>query len=309
MENKPLVSVIVPVYGVESYIGQCARSVLGQTYGNLECIFVDDGSPDRSVEVLRQVMEEYPDRDCRIVSKENEGQALARKFGIGLSRGAYILQVDADDYIEPDCVEKLVAEALAREADLVVYDVVKEFGGGRSRVVRDPDGSFTSPALFIRQLYTYRTHGYVVNKFCARELCEGLFYPRYSMHEDIIFCTQVVFKARKMVHLKEPFYHYVRTRGTSSTRVAKKVRRSWSARNMMDTWRYFQGKDNSPVKEVEDELVLRAAWTGFTLDRSLFRDYPELKGLALGFRPASGRFVGLPAQLLLRCYLKLFRPV
>ena len=160
----------------------------------------------------------------------------------------------------------------------------------------------------MKDLYTYKAHGYVVNKFCARALCQDLFYPRHSMHEDIIFCTQVVHRARKMVHLKEPLYHYVRTRGAASTRVPKKTRRSYSARNMMDTYAYFHGKEDSPVKNLEDELVLRAAWTGFTLDRSLFRDYPDLRELALGFRPAGGRHVSLPAQLILRCYLKLFRP-
>ena len=306
--ERPLVSVVVPVYRVEDYIEACARSLLAQTYPSVEFIFVDDGSPDRSVEVLRRVLEAYPDRDCRIVSKENEGQALARKYGISLAKGDYILQVDSDDYIEPDAVDKLVTTALEEKADLVVFDVVKEFGGGRSRLCRDKDSSFVSPERFMKDLYTYKAHGYVVNKFCARSLCQDLFYPRHSMHEDIIFCTQVVHRARKMVHLKEPLYHYVRTRSAASTRVPKKVRRSFSARNMMDTYAFFHGKEDSPVKNLEDELVLRAAWTGLTLDRSLFRDYPDLQELALGFRPACGRHVSLPAQLLLRCYLTLFRP-
>jgi glycosyltransferase involved in cell wall biosynthesis len=308
MMDKPLVSVVVPVYGVENFIETCARSLLAQTYPFVEFVFVDDGSPDRSVPVLRQVLEEFPDRDCRIVSKKNEGQALARKFGISLSRGMYILQVDSDDYIEPDCVEKLVAEALREGADLVVFDVVKEWGGGRRHLSADKDSSFVSPERFVKDLYSYKAHGYVVNKFCARELCENLFYPRHPMHEDIIFCTQVVSRVRKMVHLKEPLYHYVRTRGTASTRVPKKVRRSFSARNMMDTCLYFHGKEDSPFRNLEDELVLWAAWTGFTMDRSLFRDFPALRELALGFRPACGRHVSLPAQLLLRCWLKLSRP-
>lgn len=308
MMDKPLVSVVVPVFGVENFMETCARSLLAQTYPSVEYIFVDDGSPDRSVPVLRRVLEAFPGRDCRIVSKENEGQALARRYGISLAKGAYILQVDADDYLEPDCVEKLVAEALREGADLVVFDVVKELGGGRRHLSADKDSSFVSPERFVRDLFTYKAHGYVVNKFCARELCEGLFYPRHPMHEDIIFCVQVVSRARKMVHLKEALYHYVRTRGTASTRAPKKVRRSFSARNMMDTYLHFHGKEDSPVRNLEDELVLRAAWTGFTMDRSLFRDYPGLRALALGFRPACGRHVSLAAQRLLRCFLKLFRP-
>lgn len=304
--ERPLVSIVVPVYRVEDCVEACARSLMAQTYPSVEFIFVDDGSPDRSVPVLRRVLEDYPDRDCRIVSKENEGQALARKRGIDLAKGDYILQVDSDDYIEPDCVEKLVATALEEKADLVVFDVVKEFGGGRSRLCHDQDSSFTSNAQFMKDLYTYKAHGFVVNKFCAKELCQDLFYPRYAMHEDIIFCTQVVYRARKMVHLKEPLYHYVRTRSTASTRAPKNIRRSYSARNMMDTYGYFHGKEVSPFRNLEDELVLRAAWTGFTLDRSLFRDYPGLKELALGFRPAGGRHVSFPAQLVLRCYLKFF---
>lgn len=308
MTDRPMVSVVVPVYRVEDYIETCARSLLAQTYPSVEYIFVDDGSPDRSVPLLRRVLEDYPGRDCRIVSKENEGQSFARRDGIALAKGDYILQVDSDDYIDPDAVERLVAAALKEDADLVVFDVVKEFGGGRNRLCRDRDSSFASNDRFMKDLYTYKAHGYVVNKFCAGELCRDLFYPRHPMHEDIIFCTQVVSRARKMVHLKEALYHYVRTRSTASTRVPKKVRRSCSARNMMDTYGHFHGKEGSPFRNLEDELVLRAAWTGLTLDRSLYRDYPRLRELALGFRPACGRHVSFPAQLILRCCLKLFRP-
>ena len=126
--NMPLVSVIVPIYGVEAYIGQCARSVLGQTYSRLECIFVNDGTPDRSMEILSEVVKEYPGRNIVIVNKENDGLPHARWSGLEVSTGEYIMHVDADDWLEPDAAERLVDEALRTQADLVYCDFWKEYG-------------------------------------------------------------------------------------------------------------------------------------------------------------------------------------
>ena len=76
--DKPLVSLIVPIYGVEAYIEQCARSVLGQTYPDMEFIFVNDGTRDGSMDVLSRVLKDFPDRNVKIVNKENAGLPQAR---------------------------------------------------------------------------------------------------------------------------------------------------------------------------------------------------------------------------------------
>ena len=112
MQHK--VSVIVPVYKTEKYILQCARSVFGQTYSNLEIIFVDDCSPDSSVEVVREVLGCFPQRKEQVKFirlERNRGVDHARRQGCFASEGEYLMFLDSDDYLEPQAVEKLMAMA------------------------------------------------------------------------------------------------------------------------------------------------------------------------------------------------------
>lgn len=116
------VSILVPVYNVEQYIGRCARSIFGQTYHDLEIIFVDDCSPDHSLDVMRHVLADYPKRkeQVRIVKHEyNRGIAATRNTLIEAATGDFIVFVDSDDWMEPDMVEVLVANQQETGADIV----------------------------------------------------------------------------------------------------------------------------------------------------------------------------------------------
>lgn len=107
------VSICVPVYGVERYIERCARSVFEQTYDNIEYIFVDDCSPDHSIDILKNVIEEYPARkpNVRIVRHEhNRGLAAARNTAIDNAGGDFVLHIDSDDYIPSDYVSLLATK-------------------------------------------------------------------------------------------------------------------------------------------------------------------------------------------------------
>ena len=307
MSSKPLVSVIVPVYGVERYIARCTRSLLAQSYPCSEFIFVDDGSPDRSVERLEEVIAaEFPSRAdaVRIIRQANAGQARARQAGLDAASGEYVLMVDADDWIETTAVEQLVAKAVAEDADIVVYDFWKEYRHFHKRD-SEKDSSIRDNLLFRRRLYNYKSYGYIVNKFCRRSLCQDMFVPKYNMHEDIVFSTQIIYKARKIVHLRKALYHYDRTvSGSQSHGPSKKERRTRSARNMLDLYEYFRGRADSPVKGVEDEIILKSAWIAYTLNRDLFAERPYLAAEALTFPYRCGRFVTIPEQLILRRFLK-----
>ena len=307
MTKGPLVSVIVPIYGVEQYIGRCAASLFSQTYPFIEFIFVDDGSPDRSVEVLEAEIarREASLRDRVIlIRKENTGLPKARQSGMEAASGAYILHVDSDDYLEVTAVDLLVGKALETGADIVVFDFWKEYGRYR-KLDSEKESSIADPVLFRKRLYTYASYGYVWNKFYRREVCEDLYYPDFAMHEDIVFNTQALYRAKKIAHLKHPLYHYNRTNASSATRVSKAVRRSRSARNMLDFYLHFKDDKDSPLRGVEDEIILRAAWVAYTQDGTIFKDYPFLRSLALSFPVKRGRFVGILAQILLKCYLRL----
>ena len=269
--NAPLVSLIVPIYGVESYIEQCARSVLGQTYPSLECIFVNDGTKDRSMEVLARVLEDYPGKCVKIVNKENAGLPQARKSGLEVATGEYILHVDADDWIEPDTVEKLVAEALRTGADLVYCDFWKEYGN-RSKLDHERLYTAETKDRWMKRLYNDGAYGYVWCKFCKRSLYEDIFVPTYNMHEDIVFSTQLIFRAQTIAQLPLPLYHYRRTNNSSVTKVARARRRTQSARNILD----LVAGGGPEVAVVRREMIKKAAWNAFRYDRSLFLEYPFL---------------------------------
>ena len=120
--TDPLISILVPVYGVEKYIERCARSLFEQTYSNLEFVFVDDASPDQSVEILQRVIQQYPKWEGRITiisHDKNRGLAAARNTLVDNSRGEFLLHVDSDDWIEPNTVELFVKKQKKTDSDVV----------------------------------------------------------------------------------------------------------------------------------------------------------------------------------------------
>ena len=111
------VSIIVPVYNVEKYLDECVKSILAQTYSNIEIVLVDDGSKDTS----GSMCDEYKKQDNRIVvvHKENGGLSSARNAGMENASGDYYIFVDSDDTISPDMVEEMVKKAKEHDAKIV----------------------------------------------------------------------------------------------------------------------------------------------------------------------------------------------
>ena len=127
--NNPLVSILVPVYGVERYIERCARSLFEQTYPLLEFIFVNDSSPDKSIHILQKVINEYPklEENIKIIHHaKNRGLAATRNTLVANSNGKFILHVDSDDWLEPNAVELLVERQIETNADIVTASFYKQ---------------------------------------------------------------------------------------------------------------------------------------------------------------------------------------
>lgn len=123
MTNNPLVSVIIPVYNVEKFLPDCLKSVIGQTYENLEIICVNDGSPDKCGDILQK----FANKDKRIVilNKENGGLSSARNAGMKVAKGDFVFFLDSDDWIDKKCIESLVTTQLRTNADVVcVHDII-----------------------------------------------------------------------------------------------------------------------------------------------------------------------------------------
>lgn len=123
-----MISIIIPVYNVEEFVGRCIESAIAQTYKDIEIVLVDDGSTDSS----GKICDEYSKKDCRIkvIHKQNGGLVSARRAGVKESSGEYIYHLDGDDYISEDAIEQLYQKAITDGADLVRgnYMSVNEYG-------------------------------------------------------------------------------------------------------------------------------------------------------------------------------------
>lgn len=117
MNNKPLISILVPCYNVEAYLRQCMDSIIRQTYTNLEIICLDDGSTDRTPEILKEY--EKKDSRTRVISKPNSGYGATMNIGLKAASGKYIGIVESDDYIEPKMYEILCDAAEKDNLDIV----------------------------------------------------------------------------------------------------------------------------------------------------------------------------------------------
>lgn len=133
------VSICVPVYGVEKYIQQCVVSLFSQTYKDIEYIFVDDCSKDKSIDIINKVLEKYPTRrECvKIIHHvKNTGLAGARNTAIDNATGEYVLHVDSDDWLDIDAVEVLVRIAIKEKADFVSFPTIRESKEGSDVIVQ-----------------------------------------------------------------------------------------------------------------------------------------------------------------------------
>ena len=206
------VSVIIPIYKVERFIERCVVSLMEQTLNEVEYIFVDDASPDGSVNILREVVERYPSRkDCVkiITHSENKGLPAARNTGLAEVTGEYVFHCDSDDYVELDMLETLYAKAKSEDADMVWCDFFLTFEKNE-RYMKQP--SYTTPNEALKAMLSGAMKYNVWNKLVKRELYidNKITFPAgYGMGEDMTM-MMLTANARKVAYVPRAFYHYVK---------------------------------------------------------------------------------------------------
>lgn len=212
------VSVLIPVYGVEKYITRCAESLMEQTYEDVEYVFIDDGSTDKSIEKLQAVTARYPQRKVRVIRHtENRGLGAARKTLVMEAQGEYILNVDSDDYLETDAIEQLVEIAERDKADIVAMNMWFEWEKEK-KVWRAPIA--TSKEEYIKMLLSGRALPGVWRHMIKRALyfdyhlwpTEGLDYG-----EDYCLIPRLCYWAKEIRYTERPLYHYIQTNSNSYT--------------------------------------------------------------------------------------------
>lgn len=182
------VSVIIPVYNVGKFIERCARSLMEQTIDNVEYIFVDDASPDNSIQILQKVLADYPNRrdNVRILTHaENKGLPAARNTGLAVAQGKYIFHCDSDDFVEPDMLEQLYGKAIKCDADIVWCDWYLTFENSE-RYMKQP--AYDTPLEALKAMLSGVMKYNVWNKLVRRSIYveNKIDFPAgYGMGEDM----------------------------------------------------------------------------------------------------------------------------
>lgn len=209
-----LISVVVPIYNVERYIERCARSLFEQTMNErIEFIFVDDCSPDRSIEILSKILEEYPSRKSHtkiIHHSENKGLPIARRSGIAVAKGEYIAHCDSDDWMEQDAYLTLAQMVISKKTDMIVFNGMVQMGNNY-KPIKLIDGIATINAEnAVGLLLSGKMTGVICNKLVRRNIYERIdfLYPEANMGEGIVFSVQCCHYSQETTFLNVPLYNY-----------------------------------------------------------------------------------------------------
>ena len=210
--DKPLISVIVPIYNVEKYLDRCVQSIVDQTYKELEIILIDDGSPDNSPEIC----DGWAKKDGRIkvIHKKNGGVSSARNAGLDAARGEYVGFVDGDDIILPEFYETLITNAQNNAADISCcfftyynedYSIYKQTDG-----CYDSEKKIT-PKELLNAFFSSCKGEWVslCNKIIKTELFDGLRFPNGRVFEDWTLAPMLYSKAKMFFYTPEKLYGYV----------------------------------------------------------------------------------------------------
>lgn len=203
------ISVIVPIYNVEKYLKECLKSIIKQTYKNLEIICIDDGSPDKSINILN----EYSKIDSRILIRrqQNMGLSKTRNMGIKISTGKYLIFVDSDDWLPLDAIESLYKKIKREDSDIVI--------GGRITITVSKKKSFIPTGENINFTFDKYLEYSMKKKEFRPSSCGKLYkkeiiekykieFPKGLLYEDMIFVFKYLYYCKKISILSKEVFYY-----------------------------------------------------------------------------------------------------
>lgn len=219
---NPLISIIVPVYNLESHLTNCLRSLASITYTNLEIIFVNDGSTDGSKEIL----EDYQQKSCHsveVINQSNKGVSKARNIGINNSKGKYIMFIDGDDYVESHIIESCVEKTIQSEPELIIFgyyienlktsETIKKYIQLEQEILCNVDLSNSFYDIFSQVSINAPWNKMYLKEFLIEN---KILFSNQKMGEDGIFNSKVYRKVNKVSIVSDPLYHYITQRPGSA---------------------------------------------------------------------------------------------
>lgn len=274
------VSVIVPVYNVEKYIEECIKSILSQSLKEIEIIIVNDGTKDKSMEVIKNLLE---DERIIVINKQNGGLSSARNEGLKIAKGEYIAFVDSDDYIDTKMLEELYKVTENKKYDIVFSNFIpfSEKGLNKEEEYKDRLQGLKNNAGFGREVYVPELT-VVWNKIYKRNFLkeQNLLFTEGIIHEDNNFTLKAFLLSDKVYYLQKGLYFYRNREGSiiNSLKIEKqylsykkiyedlkslKIQNKFAQlRLFINTYRYyFQMKDkeeNKIIKKDELKIILKS---------------------------------------------------
>ena len=214
MKKIPKVSIIVPMYNASDYIEKCAKSVLDQTFYDLEIIFVDDCSSDSTIQVLKKTISMFPERDGQVNilnHRINKGVSAARNTGLEIASGEYFIQIDSDDWVERNMVSDMYEKAKNEDSDIVWTDFYVEYPN-KSNLKKYREQKITSKSSdSIKGILAGDLHSGLWNKLIRRRICveRNIRFPEeIKTCEDTVFITLFLTFAQRISYIPNAYYHY-----------------------------------------------------------------------------------------------------
>ena len=209
----PKIRVIKPVYKVEQFIERCAISLFEQTLDDIEYLFIDDCSPDNSVEIIKNVLMRYETRkdSVRIISmQKNCGQAAVRRYGNSIARGDYIIHCDGDDWVDINMYYKMYECAVNNKLDIVRCKFCRTDGKLMKECINIPSNIYCDAKKMISYLLRLSDLSSTCDKLVRRELYQSVdfIYPVDNMCEDFAIVTQLFCRTDKIGYIDEVLYFY-----------------------------------------------------------------------------------------------------
>lgn len=205
------VSILVPVYGVEKYIERCARSLFEQSYYNIEYIFVNDCTKDKSIEILTDVLDEYPHRKVQVKiihHKRNRGLSAARNTAVANMTGDYLWHIDSDDYVAVDAVEELVREIEKTNADVVIFGYKSVYA---NKTISNTIEPYNNINTYIKLLLLNSIAASMWNKFYRTSFYKEIgimSIDGIGQGEDYAVVPRILYNTSKITWFNKSLYFY-----------------------------------------------------------------------------------------------------
>lgn len=300
----PSISIIAPIYGVERYIVQFADSVLSQDYHDIEFIFVNDGTKDKSIDLINDLIDsKYSHLRSRIkiVHKQNAGLPAARLTGLQNATADYVYHIDSDDWLAPDSISEIAREIARTGSDIVYFNFVKEYPS-RSKLKPQKRYTIEQKQIFIRDIYNHRAAASVCNKCFKRSLFTDntIHTPKYGYAEDCYLTTQLIGYAQSITFLDRYVYHYRKGNPSALTGQQRRKRKKEYALNFIDLYlKHCEMPQHlNPINCIVDDIIMQIGWYSILYNFKFFRTYPWLKPQVRKAKIRHGSDVWIPCQLL-----------